>query len=797
MLGTGWPLPPYTWPLDFGIDEEADSQAEETDEGRLYDLSFFLLTPDFVFEQLDLSVVLPQALWEVIDLVQTCRQAERAAYFPCLVPVVPQPDPGWGILLAVPEWPSSQVVVCCDLSFYDGRIIAVCAPIRVDTHLLCELVGLASFAEVDIYLTYATHPLERGAECDLATGNLVTFLRPGSRRHAVFDIHAMLSTHLGWEHSPVFPRDRQGNGYCVVSTGGQILYRCRQDRLSFYRADIALLAGLSPTHIELTPATPCPDDVCVHGWTCRAVIVARSDERRRSGSAEVEALIVGLLDCRPLLGGWLYVTTRDGWLDLTPIRDMLQLRAPSGWCVIFPQLPSHWTWTCLTSGQIIAVLLAIAAPGATGVMENPHSPDSPTGSASGLDQSRLFAHPLAPPPYEDPDRNSSPFRREVVPRTRLCDKGRWPATWYYVCLLLLLLCLVGASWDGLSLALLGSAIKNKGGLALYLGISATLLRQDGIAAGMHTLPLQSSSVKAISGTRAPADLVPPRPVATPCRSHWYDDREKVVLHSGLHDLAHETGLGLDSLRLVTLLEESAGRSWDWAFLASTLLDTLIEHFQETSRSDTQMPTSVRLQLADHLPSARTFDLTALSVDFGRHFQTAFGLAAPGSWIIPAHLPSRQLQAEAAQLGFGSTDLVLPVSGPLHVYTDGSFDGSCSSWAFVVVSPAAQQQQIFGWAGGQVITAQDHPHYIGAERHSPVAGEQCALAWAIIWALQAPQWVEPLFFSDCEADHGPLRFSGGANPGCDMPAPLPSPIGSSARLRAYYQPCQESHRPASQ
>ena len=182
LLGVDWPLPPYAWPLDANVTDDDDYQDAVEAAPGLFDLSFYLLTPDYTFEQLDLSVVLPQTLWDVLEVVQTCRQAERASFFPNLIPVVPQPDPGWGILIAAPAWPSLHAIVCCDLSFYDGRIIAVCVPRWTDSHLLCELVGLSPLAEVDIYLPYATVPLRRGDECDLNPGSLVTFLRPGSQR---------------------------------------------------------------------------------------------------------------------------------------------------------------------------------------------------------------------------------------------------------------------------------------------------------------------------------------------------------------------------------------------------------------------------------------------------------------------------------------------------------------------------------------------------------------------------------------------------------------------------------------
>ena len=441
LLGTGWPLPPYDWPLDVDLTDDEESQAAVATDTGLFDLSFYLLTPDYTFEQLDLSVVLPQTLWDTLEVVQTCRQADRASFFPCLIPVVPQPDPGWGVLIAAPAWPSPRVIVCCDLSFYDGRIIAVCVPRCADSYLLCELVGLAPLAEVDIYLPYGVVPLQRGEECDLISGNLVTFMRPGSQRPPTFDIHVMLSSSLGWEHSSFFPRDRQDNAYCVVGSGGQVLYHLRPERAPFYRTDIAALVGLPPLHVEITSATASPGDVSVRGWTCRAVLIASSTETQQHSQGGNEALAVGLLDCRPLLGGWVPITTSTGWLDLTPIREMLQLRAPTGWHVVFPQLPSHWTWTCLASGQILVVALAKSL--AEGQAERPPAMLDAWGPADatqhGVPQFDSTPSRRRDPPTTATEGLGTPFRREVAPRTRSAFKGPIQAGWGRGWLLFLLL----------------------------------------------------------------------------------------------------------------------------------------------------------------------------------------------------------------------------------------------------------------------------------------------------------------------------------------------------------------------
>ena len=159
--------------------EDDDSQEEAQEFGSFVDVAFYLLTPGYTVEQVDMSIVVPQLVADVLDLVQTCRLAEGRQKFPVLVPVEPQPDPGWGVLLALPAWLRHRTVICLDLSLFDGRIISADVPAILDFHVLCESAGLSPHAGVDIYLPGEQEPLLRGADCLLWTGACVVFRRPG------------------------------------------------------------------------------------------------------------------------------------------------------------------------------------------------------------------------------------------------------------------------------------------------------------------------------------------------------------------------------------------------------------------------------------------------------------------------------------------------------------------------------------------------------------------------------------------------------------------------------------------
>ena len=102
--------------------------------------------------------------------------------------------------------------------------------------------------------------------------------------------------------------------------------------------------------------------MCVCGWECRALVAATDRATRDVWDGSQETPLVGFLDCRPLLIGWLTVSSWDPWLPLDPIKRDLDQSAPVGWHTVFPQLPPHWTWTCWSAGQILVVAFAPDVP---------------------------------------------------------------------------------------------------------------------------------------------------------------------------------------------------------------------------------------------------------------------------------------------------------------------------------------------------------------------------------------------------------------------------------------------------
>ena len=755
LLGGPWPFPPYRWPI-LVQEEEADPMDVDTDERFMVDISVYLLTPDYTAEHLPLTVQLPQTLQEIEELVQTCREADRRALFPTLIEVRPQPDPGWGIFLAVPAWASQRAVICCDLSFFDGRIIAVSVPPLTDSFSLCASVGLAPRAEVDIFLPGAAAPLPPGGEVFLQSGTCVAFVRPGARRHVTFDLQLMLRSHLGWEHSPVFPHATLDcDGYCVASCTGQFLFRLLPNRAMYYRSDIALLTGLHPTRVVVTPATPQPGDVCVCGWECRALVAATDRATREVWNGSQETPVIGFLDCRPLLIGWMPVFSWDPWLPLEPIKQDLDQSAPVGWHTVFPQLPPHWTWTCWSAGQILVVAFAPDGPPqgrqlTSGPPCEPCTSDPSAGTGSEDTQQTVFCPAIQVPGAT----------RGTVD---LCHRLFLALAFVTVALPVLL------QGDlGLSMLACGSFLVHRHrfpAVFLYAFACGSATTGDTAMAvqigAKYGAPIEVRQAGEISGDPTSCAVHPVgeldigqrlRTIATPCRASvpgpvMIDD----------HPAEDELPFSFAMDSLVTLLEESA---WDTEsrvfFEASTLLEVLFEHFGDpvvAGECENKFPPAgpPTLLLSEHFTGPPCHDVSSVALRLDTGLDQTVSWFQQGRWALQASLPDGLVMPTCAKdiITCKCPSFWMPgATGALQVFTDGSFDGFSCSWAFCVLGHQNGASCLLGWAAGQVPEGSSHPLYVSPARASAICGEQYALFWAAVWCMQSPAHPALELFSDC-------------------------------------------------
>ena len=227
------------------------------------------------------------------------------------------------------------------------------------------------------------------------------------------------------------------------------------------------------------------------------------------------------------------------------------------------------------------------------------------------------------------------------------------------------------------------------------------------------------------------------PVPTPCRTPAPVLEDDVRWHLAVLD---------------TLLDECVAESDTWAFLAATLLETVQEHLLDLARGAQSVgdragsehhiggPT---LNLDTHLSSTRHFDVSGVNLRLGCSLDDVLPHFRPNQWPLSRCFPDDMQLHPAAevlrhlskwQAHCGSP----PVWEGLEVFTDGSFDGTSSSWAFLVLGWAGGHVFVVGWDAGCVVTAPEAPLFIGATTHSAVKGELSALFWALVWLAQGPK-----------------------------------------------------------
>ncbi|CAE7243279.1 unnamed protein product [Symbiodinium sp. CCMP2592] len=192
--------------------------------------------------------------------------------------------------------------------------------------------------------------------------------------------------------------------------------------------------------------------------------------------------------------------------------------------------------------------------------------------------------------------------------------------------------------------------------------------------------------------------------------------------------------------------------WDWTwFRPGQVLTAFYEVAPiETPRSVQSGNDQCVLSLRKAIGTTQHFDLTVASMP------SPFVLAdvaavLSGTWVLPSLLPEGLHLHPATAKAW--PDLVSVEQGlaagldKVSVFTDGSYDGTSSFWAFVSFGHSQSGTFLLAWARGQVATG-DETRSIGASEHSAVNGERTAVFWALGWLLGLSKQVQKELHSDC-------------------------------------------------
>ncbi|CAE7897325.1 unnamed protein product, partial [Symbiodinium sp. KB8] len=521
---------------------------------------------------------------DFLDVVDTCRALSGKDLFP---------------QLCLPDWLQTQVVVCMDLTCFDGRLFAAHSPTNVDRHMLANLAGLSGAAPVDIYVGGHDAPVVPGDDVALQSGCCVTFVPRGSVLEPSCYLGNMLRTHLGWAAGPAFPQAAPEDRVCAVGEGQYCDFLMLPERAAFLYADIASRLQLPVNRLWVTPASPQVRDSALYGRLSRTVVGFGASFRRDPA----QRIAVALLDCRPILEGWIRVPSDEGWLDIRGLRNDLLKGAPPELDVRFSGCLAHWNWLWVEDGQVVQVTYAATDTDATIPLPGfgQDAGDSPlvaedaadsvpsqSSAIPGARDASQDTYPSAHPSHDPASHGftwdlqpSSPGNCQVFARSLL---DMWTAESSRHALLLGTLWLTSVvaavCWKHSFLAclLFGALRFPRAPLLLRVVLIASACsRLNVVTAVQFRFPDHSDALSCPSAAcvRAPS-LAPICPVhelavrtlPTPCRS-W----------SGTPCVDEGADRPLEVDLDGTLLEQAIlAPDCEAFFLAATLLDTLIEHF---------------------------------------------------------------------------------------------------------------------------------------------------------------------------------------------------------------------------
>ncbi|CAE7947003.1 unnamed protein product, partial [Symbiodinium sp. KB8] len=301
------------------------------------EFTFCLLTPGYTLEPVVVNLVAPVGIPDALQAVQEERDPVHGRLYPALVVVDPQPAQGYGVLLALPAWPSPEVFICFSLLDIDDRLFVTSAPLVASRERLLELAELEPAELYDVYVGGSPTPMVEAEEVDLVRGMCI-FCYP---RHVLagpyFHLTESLLSSAAWERDPSLPYGPADGFMCFVGEFAQRRVPLVDDASFPDNFEIAAALGLHPERLVVQPAYPVTQDAALNGFYCYNVCAALD---LLEHDAEEGPPCIILIDCRALLQGWQLVSCPASVLSRTQLIEDLSTFAPPGWSVHLEGIPA-------------------------------------------------------------------------------------------------------------------------------------------------------------------------------------------------------------------------------------------------------------------------------------------------------------------------------------------------------------------------------------------------------------------------------------------------------------------------
>ena len=751
-------------PLTGPADAVANASA------RSHNCQALVFAPEYLAELYELHVEFPQTLAAFIDQVAGRRCTGDCRRFPVVVPVFPQPDERFATFVAVPAWPATCLTVLVDARQVDGRLFAVGMPAKVDFASVLAIADFPATVEVQLYFRDMPWPVEHHTHLHVTTGDLFTIRPAHSEGPASVSLQVMLQSSDGWDVDDPFAYE-PSRRLCIVTEVESFLHEVNLPRSTNLGEDLAAATGIARRNLLICPTLPHIWDHMDRGRMVRQVLLALE----RPAAADETTAVPFLLDLRPIQLGF-----QTAWAPAAGYDVAALARRLAGFCldgfrveVFLAHSQTHVTNALTVVGRGEVLCVEFVRQGSVAEATSAASPEIPLQESDGPQSPHISGDSLP-----SPTRDTGPAQPTLVqgrqPSSRHSGMQSWTCAridkchaslqrdsfqacvrrqaglWLSCCLLGLLLIGQGAAGVLLVAQLcLLSPTRLHGRWLLVGGVLACALSSY-IA---EAVPIQHPT-GAIVGETKGVRLVPEvRRIATPCRSLHKSlgpaESRLVPCAQSAAPVSSAEDSDIDRwyLRdLHTVLDDCAAASDEWALLAATLLDTLIEHREGVIASGCTETQRVVLAL-EPVVHVSAFQRQCLEL---QHLlpESIAELDQQTDWLDNdltgvLHFRGATLAQRTAFANIKKWHDEYPRPSVLavDVFTDGSASGHAAAtdiapagWAFTVWLRAQGRCFFFGAASGTAVPP-DTRYHLGETQDSPLQSELLALCWALAWITE--------------------------------------------------------------
>ncbi|OLP96263.1 hypothetical protein AK812_SmicGene21547 [Symbiodinium microadriaticum] len=234
--------------------EEPDE--EEPEHENIINAGFMIFVPRFIPETVYVALQAPCNLDRALGDVDHARQSHTSVHFDRLIPAVPQPDPSFGAVLAVPSWANHLSFVLIDTRRLDGRLFALEIRGRLNRSSLLQQVGVNDDGEVDVFLH--GRALDAVNWFQFLSGDVVQLLPRDCLPPPPTALADMLRGPEGWTYPcPCFDGPAEV-AFLVLTDGGHRVVPVDTDAIQSsraFKAEVSKIVGYSYDN-EPTGSTP-------------------------------------------------------------------------------------------------------------------------------------------------------------------------------------------------------------------------------------------------------------------------------------------------------------------------------------------------------------------------------------------------------------------------------------------------------------------------------------------------------------------------------------------------------------